>query len=200
MKKIDFYFDFASPNAYFGFNVLKKFPEKYDCEINYIPVLLGGIFKATNNKPPMEQFFGVLNKNEYQSLEIERFVNRHGLTKFKMNPQFPVISLQIVRGAIAAEMDGYLEDYIEKVLVHMWEEPKKMDDPEVIKAAFEESGFDSEKLLEQMQDPDVKAKFISNTEDAVKRGLFGIPTFFIDDEMYFGKDTIWMIEEILAAS
>ncbi len=200
MKKIDFYFDFASPNAYFGFNVWKKFPEKYDCEINYIPVLLGGIFKSTNNKPPMEQFFGVLNKNEYQSLEIERFVNRHGLTKFKMNPHFPVISLQIVRGAIAAEMDGYLEDYIEKVLVHMWEEPKKMDDPEVIKAAFEESGFDSEKLLEQMQDPDVKAKLISNTEDAVKRGLFGIPTFFIDDEMYFGKDTIWMIEEILAAS
>ena len=200
MKKIDFYFDFASPNAYFGFNVLKKFPEKYDCEINYIPVLLGGIFKSTNNKPPMEQFFGVLNKNEYQSLEIERFVNRHGLTIFKMNPHFPVISLQIVRGAIAAEMDGYLEDYIEKVLFHMWEEPKKMDDPEVIKAAFEESGFDSEKLLEQMQDPDVKAKLISNTEDAVKRGLFGIPTFFIDDEMYFGKDTIWMIEEILAAS
>ena len=200
MKKIDFYFDFASPNAYFGFNVLKKFPEKYDCEINYIPVLLGGIFKATNNKPPMEQFFGVLNKNEYQSLEIERFVNRHGLTKFKMNPHFPVISLQIVRGAIAAEMDGYLEDYIEKILIHMWEEPKKMDDPEVIKAAFEESGFDSEKLLEQMQDTDVKAKLISNTEDAVKRGLFGIPTFFIDDEMYFGKDTIWMIEEILAAS
>ena len=148
----------------------------------------------------MEQFFGVLNKNEYQSLEIERFVNRHGLTKFKMNPHFPVISLQIVRGAIAAEMDGYLEDYIEKVLVHMWEEPKKMDDPEVIKAAFEESGFDSEKLLGQMQDPDVKAKLISNTEDAVKRGLFGIPTFFIDDEMYFGKDTIWMIEEILTAS
>ena len=200
MKKIDYYFDFASPNAYFGFNVLKKFPEKYDCEINYIPVLLGGIFKATNNKPPMEQFFGVLNKNEYQSLEMERFVNRHGLTKFKMNPHFPVISLQIVRGAIAAEMDGYLEDYIEKVLVHMWEEPKKMDDPEVIKAAFEESGFDSEKLLEQMQDPDVKAKLISNTEEAVKKGLFGIPTFFIDDEMYFGKDTIWMIEEILAAS
>ena len=200
MKKIDFYFDFASPNAYFGFNVLKKFPEKYDCEINYIPVLLGGIFKSTNNKPPMEQFFGVLNKNEYQSLEIERFVNRHGLTKFKMNPHFPVISLQIVRGAIAAEMDGYLEDYIEKVLIHMWEEPKKMDDLEVIKAAFEESGFDSEKLLVQMQDPDVKAKLISNTEDAVKRGLFGIPTFFIDDEMYFGKDTIWMIEEILAAS
>ena len=75
MKKLDFYFDFASPNAYFGFLVLKNFPKKYDCEINFKPVLLGGIFKSTNNKPPMEQFFGVLNKNEYQSLEIERFAS-----------------------------------------------------------------------------------------------------------------------------
>ena len=105
-----------------------------------------------------------------------------------------------MRAGVAADMDGYLEDYIENVLVHMWEEPKKMDDPEVIKAAFDESGLDSEKLMNQMQDPDVKAKLISNTEEAVKRGLFGIPTFFIDDDMYFGKDTIWMIEEILAAS
>ncbi len=198
MKKLDFYFDFASPNAYFGYQVLKNFPEKYDCEINFKPVLLGGIFKSTNNKPPMEQFFGVLNKNEYQSLEIERFVERHKLSKFKMNPHFPVITLQIMRAAVAADMDGYLEDYIEKVLIHMWEEPKKMDDPEVIKSAFDESGLDSEKLMNQMQDSDVKAKLISNTEEAVKRGLFGIPTFFLDDEMYFGKDTIWMIEEKLA--
>jgi 2-hydroxychromene-2-carboxylate isomerase len=95
-------------------------------------------------------------------------------------------------------MDGYLEEYIDKVLVHMWEEPKKMDDPEVIKAAFEESGFDSEKLMAQIQDPIIKAKLISNTEQAVERGVFGIPTFFIDDEIYFGKDTIWMIEEILS--
>ena len=79
----------------------------------------------------------------------------------------------------------------------MWEEPKKMDDPEVIKTAFDESGFDSEKLMNQMQDPEVKAKLILNTEQAVERGVFGIPTFFVDDQIYFGKDTIWMIEEIL---
>jgi len=197
MKKIDFYFDFASPNAYLSHKVMQKIKEKYDVELNYIPVLLGGIFKATNNKPPMEQFFGVLNKNEYQGIEMERFVQRHDLNLFKMNPHFPVISLQIIRGAVAADMDGYLEDYIDKVLIHMWEEPKKMDDPEVIKAAFDESGFDSEKLMNQMQDPEVKAKLISNTEQAVERGVFGIPTFFIDDQIYFGKDTIWMIEEIL---
>ena len=198
MTKIEFYFDFASPNAYLSHKVLKQIVEKKNVEVKYIPVLLGGIFKATNNKPPMEQFFGVKNKNEYQNLEMERFIKRHGLHNFKMNPHFPVISLQIIRGAVAAEMDGYLEDYIDKVLVHMWEEPKKMDDPEVIKTAYEESGFDSEKLMAQMQDPDVKAKLISNTEAAVERGVFGIPTFFIDDEMFFGKDTLWQIEEMLS--
>ena len=197
MKKIDFYFDFASPNAYLSHKVIQKIKETSGVEINYIPVLLGGIFKATNNKPPMEQFFGVKNKNEYQNLEIERFIERHGLHEFKMNPHFPVISLQIIRGAIAAELDGFLEEYIDKVLVHMWEVPKKMDDPEVIKAAFEESGFDSERLISQMQNPDVKAKLISNTEAAVERGVFGIPTFFVGDEMYFGKDTLWQVEEAL---
>ena len=146
----------------------------------------------------MEQFFGVKNKNEYQNLEIERFIERHSLHEFKMNPHFPVISLQIIRGAIAAELDGFLEEYIDKVLVHMWEVPKKMDDPEVIKAAFEESGFDSERLISQMQNPDVKAKLISNTEAAVERGVFGIPTFFVGDEMYFGKDTLWQVEEALS--
>ena len=198
MKKIDFYFDFASPNAYLSHKVMQAIKQKYDVELKYTPVLLGGIFKATNNNPPMEQFFGVLNKNEYQSIEMQRFIERHDLQSFQMYPHFPVISLQIIRGAVAAEMDGYLEEYIDKVVVKMREEPKKMDDPEVIKAAFEESGFDSEKLMAQMQDPEVKAKLISNTEEAVKKGVFGIPTFFVDDEMYFGKDTIWMIEEILA--
>jgi 2-hydroxychromene-2-carboxylate isomerase len=115
-----------------------------------------------------------------------------------MNPHFPVISLQIIRGAVAAEMDGYLESYIDKVLVHMWEEPKKMDDPEIIKSAFEESGLDAEKLMAQMQDPEVKAALIANTEAAAKRGVFGIPTFFVDDEMYFGKDTLWQVEEKLS--
>ena len=129
---------------------------------------------------------------------MQRFIDRHDLKDFKMNPHFPVISLQIIRGAVAAEMDGYLEEYIEKVLVHMWEDPKKMDDPEVIKAAFVESGFDAEKLMSQMQDPEVKAKLISNTEAAVERGVFGIPSFFVDDEMFFGKDTLWQIEELLS--
>ena len=196
-KEVDFYFDFASPNAYLSHQVVKEIEERTGTNFNYIPVLLGGIFKTTNNKPPMEQFFGVLNKNEYQALEMKRFQERHGINKFNMNPHFPVITLQVMRAAIGAQKDGYLDRYIEEVLKHMWEEPKKMDDPEVIKAAFEESGLDADKLMNQMQDPEVKAKLISNTEAAAERGVFGIPTFFVEDEMYFGKDNLWQVEEKL---
>jgi len=197
-KTVDFYFDFASPNAYLSHQVVAGIEERTGTKFNYIPVLLGGIFKATNNKPPMEAFFGILNKNEYQSVEMKRFQERHGIDKFKMNPHFPVMSLQIIRGAVGAQQDGYLDKYIDEVLKHMWEEPKKMDDPEVIKEAFTESGFDADRLMNQMQDPDIKAQLIENTENAVKRGTFGIPTFFVGDDIYFGKDTLWQVEEALA--
>ncbi len=197
-KTVDFYFDFASPNAYLSHQVVPGIEERTGAKFNYIPVLLGGIFKATNNKPPMEAFFGILNKNEYQSVEMKRFQERHGIDKFKMNPHFPVISLQIIRGAVGAQQDGYLDKYIDEVLKHMWEEPKKMDDPEVIKEAFTESGFDADRLMNQMQDPEIKAQLIENTEKAVKRGTFGIPTFFVGDDIYFGKDTLWQVEEALA--
>jgi len=197
-KAVDFYFDFASPNAYLSHQVVPGIEERTGTKFNYIPVLLGGIFKATNNKPPMEAFFGILNKNEYQSVEMKRFQERHGIDKFKMNPHFPVMSLQIIRGAVGAKQDGYLDKYIDEVLKHLWEEPKKMDDPEVIKEAFTESGFDADRLMNQMQDPDIKAQLIENTENAVKRGTFGIPTFFVGDDIYFGKDTLWQVEEALA--
>ena len=197
-KTVDFYFDFASPNAYLSHQVVPGIEERTGAKFNYIPVLLGGIFKATNNKPPMEAFFGILNKNEYQSVEMKRFQERHGIDKFKMNPHFPVISLQIIRGAVGAQQDGYLDKYIDEVLKHMWEEPKKMDDPEVIKEAFTESGFDADRLMNQMQDPEIKAQLIENTEKAVKRGTFGIPTFFVGDDIFFGKDTLWQVEEALA--
>ena len=197
-KTVDFYFDFASPNAYLSHQVVPGIEERTGTKFNYIPVLLGGIFKATNNKPPMEAFFGILNKNEYQSVEMKRFQERHGIDKFKMNPHFPVMSLQIIRGAVGAQQDGYLDKYIDEVLKHMWEEPKKMDDPEVIKEAFTESGFDADRLMNQMQDPEIKAQLIENTEKAVKRGTFGIPTFFVGDDIYFGKDTLWQVEEALA--
>ena len=197
MKEVDFYFDFASPNAYLSLMAGKELEDKLGFKFNIKLALLGGIFKLTNNQPPMIAFAGIKNKLDYDGVEMQRFINKHNLSDFKMNPNFPVITLQIMRAAVVAEKEGFLMDYVQKITRSMWEREKKMDDPEVIKAAFEESGFDSERLISQMQNPDVKAKLISNTEAAVERGVFGIPTFFVGDEMYFGKDTLWQVEEAL---
>ena len=190
MKKIDFYFDFASPNGYLSHQALKKYTNQPDIEINYIPVLLGGIFKLTNNQPPMMAFAEVKGKLEYENLEMQRFIDFHNLTKFKMNPNFPVITLMLMRGAIAAEEEGFLADYIEKMSIEMWEKEKKLDDPEVLKTAYDEAGFDSEKLFNLMGTQDIKDKLLSNSSLAAERGVFGIPTFFVNDEMYFGKNTL----------
>jgi 2-hydroxychromene-2-carboxylate isomerase len=185
MKKIDFYFDFASPNGYLSHQALKKYTNQSDIEINYIPVLLGGIFKLTNNQPPMMAFAEVKGKLEYENLEMQRFINFHNLTKFKMNPNFPVITLMLMRGAIAAEEEGFLSDYIEKMSIEMWENEKKLDDPEVLKTAYDDAGFDSEKLFNLMGTQEIKDKLLSNSSLAAER----VPTFFINDEMYFGKNT-----------
>ena len=127
MKKIDFYFDFASPNGYLSLKALKKYQGEIGFDINYIPVLLGGIFKLTNNQPPMIAFGEVKGKLEYENLEMKRFIEFHSLNNFKMNPHFPVITLKLMRGALAAEQEGFLEEYITKMSVEMWENEKKME-------------------------------------------------------------------------
>lgn len=190
MKKIDFYFDFASPNGYLSLKALKKYQDEIGFDINYIPVLLGGIFKLTNNQPPMIAFGEVKGKLEYENLEMKRFIEFHSLNNFKMNPHFPVITLKLMRGALAAEQEGFLEEYIAKMSLEMWENEKKMDDPEVIQKAFDDAGFDSEKLFSLMETQEIKDKLIANSSAAAERGVFGIPTFFVEDEMYFGKNTI----------
>jgi 2-hydroxychromene-2-carboxylate isomerase len=194
MKKIDFYFDFASPNGYLSLQALKKYQASMDLEINYIPVLLGGIFKLTNNQPPMIAFGEVKGKLEYENLEMKRFIDFHQLSNFKMNPHFPVITLMLMRGALAAQQEGFLEEYINKMSVEMWENEKKLDDPDELKAAYDNAGFDSEKIFSLMGAQEIKDKLLNNSSAAAERGVFGIPTFFVGDEMYFGKNTI---EEII---
>jgi 2-hydroxychromene-2-carboxylate isomerase len=194
MKKIDFYFDFASPNGYLSLQALKKYQAEMDLEINYIPVLLGGIFKLTNNQPPMIAFGEVKGKLEYENLEMKRFIDFHQLSNFKMNPHFPVITLMLMRGALVAQQEGFLEEYINKMSVEMWENEKKLDDPDELKAAYDNAGFDSEKIFSLMGAQEIKDKLLNNSSAAAERGVFGIPTFFVGDEMYFGKNTI---EEII---
>ncbi|MCR9097016.1 MAG: 2-hydroxychromene-2-carboxylate isomerase [bacterium] len=196
---VEFHFDFGSPNAYLSHVVIPAVEERTGVKFRYVPVLLGGLFKATGNASPAVTLAGIKNKGEYQRIEMQRFLTKHGITSFHSNPHFPVNTLQIMRGAIAAESLGCFERYVDEVYRHMWSDPRKMDDPEVIRSAFDESGLPTEALFEGMQDPEVKAKLIANTDASVARGNFGSPTFFVDDEIFFGKDKLRDAEEEILA-
>jgi len=197
--QVEFHFDFGSPNAYLCHKVIPTIEGRTGARFTYVPVLLGGVFKLTNNQSPIVQFKGIKNKLEYQNLEMQRFIKRHGITQFRMNPHFPVNTVQIMRGAVAAGLDGALMTYVDAVFHCMWEEPKKMDDPQVIRAALDQSGLDGARLLARMQDQEVKDILLRNTEASVARGNFGSPTFFVGDEMFFGKDRLRDAEEEIAA-
>ena len=163
----------------------------------YVPVLLGGVFKATGNRSPAEAFAGIRNKPEYERLETERFIRRHRIEGFTRNPFFPVNTLQLMRGAAAAEIDGGLERYVNAMFHHMWEAPKKLDEPDVLRDALTASGLDADAIMARTQDPAVKARLIANTEASVARGTFGSPTFFVGDAIYFGKDRLRDVEEAI---
>ena len=193
--KVEFLFDFGSPNAYLSHLVIPEIERRRGVTFDYVPVLLGGIFKATGNVSPAESLRGIKNKLEYQALETERFIRRHNITRFRQNPFFPVNTLMLMRGAVAAQFEGVFEPYFRAAYHHMWEEPKKMDDVDVFKAAFTSSGIDIERLMARAQQDDVKRRLLELTNDAVARGAFGSPTFFVGDEMFFGKDQLRDVEE-----
>ena len=193
--KAEFLFDFGSPNAYLAEIALPPIERRTGIKFEYVPILLGGIFKATNNKSPFESLRGIKNKPEYQALETQRFLRRHGITAFKQNPFFPVNTLALMRGAVAARFEGMFDPYFRAAYHHMWVEPKKMDDPEVFRAALVESGLDADRLLTRAQDQRVKDTLAANTQRACERGAFGVPTFFVGEEMYFGKDRLRDVEE-----
>jgi 2-hydroxychromene-2-carboxylate isomerase len=193
--KVEFQFDFGSPNAYLAELALAGIERRTGVKFEYVPVLLGGIYKATNNMSPADSLRGIRNKPEYQALETQRFIRRHNITKFRQNPFFPVNTLMLMRGAVAARFEGVFEPYFRAAYHHMWEEPKKMDDLEVFRSAFISSGIDIEKLMTRAQQDEVKKKLIELTTDAVNRGAFGSPTFFVGREMFFGKDQLRDVEE-----
>ncbi len=195
MMQVEFHFDFGSPNAYLAHRVIPGIEARTGARFRYVPVLLGGVFKATGNRSPAEAYAGIRNKPEYERLETERFVRRHRIEGYVRNPFFPVNTLQMMRGAAAAEVDGGLERYIEAMFHHMWEAPKRMDDAAVFRDALIASGLDADAVLARTADPAVKAKLIANTEMSVARGAFGSPTFFVGDAIYFGKDRLRDVEE-----
>ena len=192
---VEFFFDFGSPNAYLAHKVIPEIERRTGATFEYVPVLLGGIFKLTNNRPPMVAFGEVKGKMAYEMKETERFIRKHNITMFKFNPNFPVNTLALMRMAVAAQEAGQLAPYVDAGFHHMWEAPKKMDDPEVIHAALLESGLDADRLIAASQAPEVKQRLMSNTEAAASRGVFGSPSFFVGEELFFGKDRLGEVEE-----
>ena len=200
MARVEFHFDFGSPNAYLAHLVIPGIEYRTGARFEYVPVLLGGVFKLTNNRSPAEANAGIKNKPDYERLEMERFVRRYGITRFRMNPFFPVNTLRLMRGAIAARSLGVFERYVDEVYRHMWAEPKQMDDPVVFRAALEESGLDAERILALVETQAVKDELLENTRRSVERGTFGSPTFYVGDEIYFGKDRLRDVEEAILSA
>ena len=193
-----FLFDFGSPNAFLSHEAIPAIEARIGVKFEYVPILLGGIFKATNNRSPGETLAGVKNKPEFNKLETERFVRRFQVKPYVWNPFFPVNTLNLMRAAVAAQFEGVFEQYVDAAFHHMWVEPKKMDDPEVAAKALTASGLDAARLLARSQEPEVKAKLIENTQAAVERGAFGSPTFFVGKEMFFGKEQLREVEEMIS--
>ncbi|CCE09071.1 conserved hypothetical protein [Bradyrhizobium sp. STM 3843] len=192
-----FLFDFGSPNAYLSHLAIPAIEQRIGTRFEYVPVLLGGIFKATNNRSPAETLAGIKNKREFHEIETRRFVKRFQVEPYVFNPFFPVNTLNLMRAAIAAQLEGVFGPYVDAAFFHMWREPKKMDDPEVAISAITSSGLDGAKLFARAQGPQVKAKLLENTQRAVERGAFGSPTFFVGDEMFFGKEQLRDVEEMI---
>jgi 2-hydroxychromene-2-carboxylate isomerase len=195
MTSVQFHFDFGSPNAYLSHRVIPGIERRTGARFDYVPVLLGGVFKMTGNQSPASAFGHIKNKPEYDRLEMDRFINRHGLTAFRMNPHFPVNTLPIMRGAVAAQVAGVFAAYVEAVFVDMWETGQKMDDPAVLRARLDAAGLPTEDLIRLSQSDEVKGRLIKNTEASVARGTFGSPTFFVGEAMFFGKDRLREVEE-----
>ncbi|MEC3909224.1 2-hydroxychromene-2-carboxylate isomerase [Sphingobium sp. CR2-8] len=197
MPKVEFIFDFGSPNAYLCHRVIPQIEARTGVHFDYVPVLLGGIFKATSNESPVTAFAHIRNKPEYDRLEIERFIRRHAIDGFAINPDFPINTLMVMRGAIAAQKLGVFERYVEEVYRYMWRDHRKMDDVAVLMDALHDSGLPANEIAALVQDAEVKQALVDNTSAAVERGVFGSPSFFVDGEIYFGKDRLWEVEEAI---
>tara|TARA_B100001063_G_scaffold195120_1_gene186750 strand:+ start:390 stop:989 length:600 start_codon:yes stop_codon:yes gene_type:complete len=194
---VDFIFDVASPNTYFAHKLIPDFEKRTGTKFRYIPCLLGGIHKLTNNQPPFIAYADCENKNNYQMIEIERFVKQHKLTKYKFNSHFPPVTIQVQRGAIAAQRLKIFEEYFECVISAMWENDKNISDINILHETLEQSNLDVAAIMNIATSQECKDKLIANTDDAVSRGAFGAPTFFYENQIFFGKDHLYQLEEYI---
>jgi len=192
-KTVEFYFDVGSPTAYLAHKRLQQLRAQYGLELRYMPMLLGGVFKASGNTSPV----AIPAKGKYMlEQDLPRFAARYGVT-LSFNPHFPINTLNLMRAAIAAQQLGCLEVYLDRVFDAIWVEGKNMGDAATVAQVLADAGLDAGALTARSQDPEVKAQLVANTEAAVARGVFGAPTLFMDGAMYFGQDRLDFIEEAL---
>lgn len=194
---VDFIFDFASPNAYLCHKAIQNLEKTHDIKFNYIPCLLGGIMKLSNNQPPMVTLADIPNKLKYEfDTAFNRFMKEHNITKFKMNEHFPVNTISLIRGAIVAQKNDFFESYVEIVLSGLWEQSLKLDTPEALHELLNNNDCYPDLVIEGIAKDEIKAELIANTSEAVEKGAFGIPTFFVENEMFYGKDALRELKEM----
>lgn len=192
-----FYFDVASPNAYLAHRVLPHVERRTGVRFLYAPVLLGGLFRLSGNRAPMVAFADVPLKLAYERREVERFVARHGLDAFRMNPHFPMNTLGVMRAAAAADLQGVLPPFVEAVLRAAWEDGRKIDDEAELHAVLRAAGLPADELVASARTPAVKERLTAATTAAHARGVFGVPSFLVGDELFFGKDKLGDVERLL---
>ena len=195
--KLEFFFDYGSPYSYLANSQITGLRVRTQCEVVYRPMLLGGVFKATGNSSPAEE--SVVSKLKYQSVEMQRWVDYYDVP-FASNPFFPVNTIQIMRAAHAAQQMGVFEEFHTAIFGAMWERERNLGDPQIIVQELEDSGLDGQSLVSRAASPEVKELLRETSDEAVARGVFGAPTFFVGDEMFFGNDRLPFVERRLLDS
>ena len=194
-KTIEFFFDFGSPTTYLANTQLPKLAEECGAHLVYRPMLLGGVFKATGNASPVT----VPAKGRWMGQDMQRWADRYGVP-FAFNPHFPINTLPLMRGACGMQMrhSDALRRYIDAVFQAMWVKPCNMGDPQVLAQVLGAAGFEAQEFMDLIADPQVKAQLISNTDEAVARGVFGAPAMFVGDHLFFGQDRLDFVRHALA--
>ncbi|MGA1295250.1 MAG: 2-hydroxychromene-2-carboxylate isomerase [Burkholderiaceae bacterium] len=197
-KTIELIYDFVSPNAYLIWQPLREIAARQQADIKITAAFLGGMHKLTGNAPPFIRDAEVKGKNEYAKLEMQRFIEKHKLLRFRMNPKFPFNSITLLRMLVSLPGEEQIK-FIEALSPAIWEEQLDVSDATALGAVLTGAGFDPDVLAAKAQDPAIKQLVIDNTDQAVARGCFGIPTFFVGKEMFFGKERLGQVEELLEA-
>lgn len=194
-KTVEFFFDVGSPTTYLAWTQLPAIARETDAQISWRPMLLGGVFKATGNASPVT----VPAKGRWMGGDIARFARRYGVP-FTFNPHFPINTLTVMRGAAGLQLrqPERLAAYLDAVFRAMWVDAVNLDQAAEVARVLGAAGFDGAEFMALVGNPEVKAALMANTEEAVARGVFGAPSFFVGGDLYFGQDRLDFVREALA--